>query len=185
MGQIIDKTQDPMYFEVGFSNMIVRSPDMLRLLTLLERVTGSDDMFNPDVKRVDKRKFTGKLLNPLRQSILRSGGIEPKATGVLKLYNPESKATISKFARSVIKDPALLETIERPDEYDDAVREAIGRIILEWNKVAPKGGATRKRKRERVCKLTTRRFNKCVRRRATHKANNKHMRNKHKHTRRA
>ncbi len=188
MGQIIDKTQDPMYFEVGFSNMIVRSPEMLRLFTLLNqvKVSDDDDMFK---KGSPKRKFTGKLLNPLRQSILRSSGIKPKATGVLKLYNPESKATIPEFASSVIKDPALLETINRPDEYDDAVNEAIGRIILEWDKVAPKGGATRKRKRERVCKLTTRRFNKCVRRRATHKANNKHarnkhMRNKHKHTRR-
>jgi len=183
MGQIIDKTQDPMYFEVGFSNMIVRSPEMLQLFTLLNQVKVSedDDMFK---KGSPKRKFTGKLLNPLRQSILRSSGIKPKATGVLKLYNPESKATISEFVSSVIKDPALLETINRPDEYDDAVNEAIGRIILEWDKVAPRGGATRKRKR--VCKLsanTRRRVNQCVRRRATRKASNK--RRKHARTRRA
>ena len=188
MGQIIDKKQDPMYFEVGFSNMIVRSPEMLGLLTLLERVKGSDDMFK-SVTGAQKRKFT-RMLVPLRQSISRSG-IEPKATGVLKILYDDAvhKEIISEFVRSMIKDPALLlATIAQPDEYDDAVNEAIGRIILEWNKVAPKGGATRKRKRERVCKLTTRRrVNQFFKgkRRATHKANNKRMRNKHKHTRRA
>jgi len=190
MGKIIDNPQNPIYFEVGFSNMIVRSSTMLQLLTLLNQVKGSNAMFNPDVTRGEKRHFTGRLLGPLRQSILSTRrGIEPKATGVLKLYNPEAKALIPKFVRSVLPEvePTLLATIEHHHDYDDSVNEAIGRIILEWNNTdAPKGGATRKRKR--VCKRNamTRRYNKCFngKRRDTrrkNKANNLEC----KHTRRA
>ena len=194
MGKIIDKTQNPIYFEVGFSNMIVRSSSMLQLLTLLNQVKGSNAMFNPGVSRGDQRSFSGKLLGPLRQSILQTRrGTEPKATGVLKLYNTEAKALLPKFVRSVLPEvePTLLSTIEHHHDYDDAVNEAIGRIMVEWNPDAPQGGgggATRKRKR--VCKRNamTRRFNKCFngKRRATrrkNKANN--GTHKHKHTRRA
>jgi len=191
MRQIINPEQDQTYFELGFSKMIVRSPEMLRLSTLLTNVEGKNEMFK-GVLGQEKRTFTRMLLGPLRQSILYNRlGIQPKATGVLQLYKPESKATLPEFVRSVIKqeqelDPGLLETIKHPHEYDDTVREAIGRIILEWNNAdAPRGGATRKRKR--VCKLSakTRRRVSKEKRRATHKANNKHARNKHKHTRRA
>jgi hypothetical protein len=163
MGQIIDETQDQTYFEVGFSKMFVRSPEMLRLLTLLNEVKGSDDMFRPDVKRADKRTFTGKLFGPLRKTIMSNSGAEPKASYVLKIYDAKSMDTLPAFVRSVIKqeqelEPKLLATINDPSEYDDAVSEAIGRIILEWNRATSvKGGATRKRKRERVCKLTKRR----------------------------
>ena len=188
MGQIIDETQDQTYFEVGFSKMNVRSPEMLRLYNLLNEVEGKNDMFK---KGSPKRKFSGNLLGPIRRSILSTRrDIEPKATGVLKTYDAEAMDTLPAFVRSVIKqeqelEPKLLSTIERPHEYDDAVSEAIGRIMLEWNKVAPKGGATRKRKRERVCKLTKRRRVSKGNRRATHKAINKKHKHKHTRTRRA
>jgi hypothetical protein len=100
--------------------------------------------------------------------------------------------TLPAFARSVTRsvikqelEPTLLATINDPSEYDDAVREAIGRIILEWNRATSvKGGATRKHKR--VCKrnaMTRRCLNQCVRRRATRKASNK--KRKHVRTHRA
>jgi hypothetical protein len=191
MGKIIDPKQDPKYFEVGFAHMRVRSSTMLQLLTLLNQVKGSNAMFNPGVTRGEKRYFTGRLLGPLRQSILSTRrGIEPKATGVLKLYNHEAKALIPKFVRSVLPEvePTLLATIEHHHDYDDSVNEAIGRIILEWNNTdAPKGGATRKRKR--VCKrnaMTRRRFNKYFngKRRDTRRKNKANNLKKCNHTRR-
>jgi hypothetical protein len=78
-------------------------------------------------------------------------------------------------------DPALLKTINEPKKYDDAVNEAIGNIVLEWNQKAPelKGGATRKRKR--ACKRNshTRRMNKRFRRatrKKTHAGKGRHKR---------
>jgi hypothetical protein len=194
MGQIIDKTQNPLYFEVGFANMIVRSPEMLGLLTLLNQVKGSDAMFKPDVNRAEKRKFTGRLLGPLRNLISKDGP-EPKASYVLQIYkdHADSRAILPAFVRSVLpigpEEPRLLSTINRPHEYDDAVNEAIGRIILEWNRVAPRGGATATRKRKRVCKLsakTRRRVSKWFKgkRRATRRKNKANS-GKHARTRRA
>jgi hypothetical protein len=190
MGQIIDKTQDQTYFEVGFSNMIVKSPEMLMLLTLLNQVKGRDEMFKKGVTGKEKRKFTRMLLGHLRKSITSEGGAEPKASYVLQIYkdHDESRATLPAFVRSVLpigsEEPRLLSTIDRPQEYDDAVNEAIGRIILEWNKVAPRGGATRKRKR--VCKLSakTRRRVSKGKRRATRRKNKANS-GKHARTRRA
>ena len=195
MGKIIDMNQNQTYFEAGFSKMFVRSPEMLRLLTLLNAVKGSDAMFKSGVNRKEKRTFTRMLVVPLRKFMTGNGGAEPKASYVLQIYNDTSMGTLPAFVRSVIEqelEPPLLATIERPHEYDDAVSEAIGRIILEWNTTAPRGGSTRKRKRERVCKLkakTNRRFNKWfkgTRRRVTRrkiKASNK--KRKHTRTRRA
>ena len=186
MGQIIDKTQDQTYFEVGFSNMIVRSPEMLRLFTLLNQVKGHDAMFK-SVKGKDKRAFTRMLLGPLRKIITRDGGAQPKASYVLQIYDTKSMETLPAFVRSVIQqelEPTVAEIINRPNKYDNAVNEAIGRIILEWNRTTSlKGGATRKHKR--VCKrnaMTRRRVSK-GKRRATHKAFNK--KRKHARTRRA
>ena len=188
MGKIIDKTQDQTYFEVGFSNMFVRSPEMLRLFNLLNEVKGNDAMFKPGVQRQEKRIFTSMLLGPLRTSMKKYSGIQPMASSVVKLYvSPESKKTLSEFTTSILKGDltGLEQTINDTDSYDDAVREAIGRIILEWNTTAPRGGATRKHKR--VCKFKAKTNRRCVnkgKRRATRrktKASNK----KHRHTRRA
>ena len=49
---------------------------------------------------------------------------------------------------------ALMQIVNDSANYDDAVREEIGRILLEWNRHAPLqlgGGSTRKR--TRVCRL--------------------------------
>jgi hypothetical protein len=191
MGKIIDINQDQTYFEVGFSNMIVRSPEMLRLFTLLNQVKGHDAMFK-SVKGKDKRAFTRMLLGPLRKIITRDGGAEPKASYVLQIYDTKSMETLPAFVRSVIQqelEPTVAEIINRPNKYDNAVNEAIGRIILEWNRTTSlKGGATRKHKR--VCKrnaMTRRRVSKGKRRatRRKNKANNKKHKHKHTRTRRA
>jgi hypothetical protein len=143
------------------------------------------------------------LLGPLRSSIKIYSGSKPAASSVLKLYytDDETKTkdtlnTLSAFVKSIlwnIKLPDEVEqTINDPDSYDDAVREAIGRIILEWNDVAPakvpaKGGATRKPKRARKLsvKTTRRRVNTCFsgkRRHATRRT--RASKGMHKRTRR-
>ena len=176
MRKIIDKKQDQMYFEVGFSNMFVRSPQMIILFNHLNDVKGNDDrMFQQGVHHTVLRRFNTGLLGPLRSSMRTHSGIEPAASSVLKLYytDDETKTkdtlnTLSAFIKSILWNIELPDEVEQtindPDSYDDAVREAIGRIILEWNNVAPaKGGATRKLKRARKLsvKTTRRRVNKC------------------------
>ena len=169
-----DKTNDQMYFEVGFSDMFVRSLPMLTLFNFLNNVNGKG-MFQQGVHRTVLRRFNTGLLGPLRSSMITHSGIEPAASSVLKLYytDDETKTkdtlnTLSAFVKSILWNIELPDEVEQtindPDSYDDAVREAIGRIILEWNNVAPaKGGATRKLKRARKLsvKTTRRRVNKC------------------------
>jgi len=194
-----DKTNDQMYFEVGFSDMFVRSLPMLTLFTLLNNVNGKDDrMFQQGVQRSVLRTFNNVLLGPLRSSMAKHSGIEPIASSVLKLYytDDETKTkntlnTLSAFVKSILWKIELTEDVEQtindPDNYDDAVREAIGRIILEWNNVAAKGGATRKPKRARKLsvKTTRRRVNKCFSGKRRHAARRtRASKGMHKRTRR-
>jgi hypothetical protein len=199
MRKIIDRANDQMYFEVGFSDMFDRSMPMLRLFNLLNNVNGNDDrMFKQGMQRTVLRMFNTALLGPLRASMAKHSGIEPIASSVLKLYytDDETKTkntlnTLSAFVKSILWKIELTDDVEQtindPDSYDDAVREAIGRIILEWNNVAAKGGATRKPKRVRKLsvKTTRRRVNKCFsgkRRHATRRT--RASKGMHKRTRR-
>jgi hypothetical protein len=193
-----DKTNDQTYFEVGFSDMFVRSSSMLTLFNLLNNVNGDDHMFKQGMHRTVLRTFNTGLLVPLRSSITKHSGIKPIASSVLKLYYTEDETktkntlnTLSEFVKSILWNIQLPDDVEQtindPDSYDDAVREAIGRIILEWNEVAPKGGATRKPKRARKLsvKTTRRRVNTCFsgkRRHATRRT--RASKGMHKRTRR-
>jgi hypothetical protein len=169
------------------------------LFNLLNNVNGNDDrMFKQGMQRTVLRMFNTALLGPLRASMAKHSGIEPIASSVLKLYytDDETKTkntlnTLSAFVKSILWKIELTDDVEQtindPDSYDDAVREAIGRIILEWNNVAAKGGATRKPKRVRKLsvKTTRRRVNKCFsgkRRHATRRT--RASKGMHKRTRR-
>uniref|UniRef100_A0A6C0M326 Uncharacterized protein n=1 Tax=viral metagenome TaxID=1070528 RepID=A0A6C0M326_9ZZZZ len=154
-------------YEVNFKDMPTRSPAMLELLNALKGIN-IDKAKSNQIKKVGELRYN--LLYPLRESIAKHR-VEPSATHVLKIYD---KSTIDNYLLMLVKyvllnnilktpgvNPALIKIVNEPANYDDAVREEIGRILLEWNKSAPPqlgGGSTRKRKR--VCRLnnaTTRR----------------------------
>ena len=110
------------------------------------------------------KALRSNLLGPLREFIASQGGVAPSATYVIKLYD---KSTIHDYLMALVmyallndqlkgKDAnsGLMKTISDSANYDDAVREEIGRILLEWHRHAPLqlgGGSTRKR--TRVCRL--------------------------------
>jgi hypothetical protein len=119
------------------------------------------------------KALRSNLLGPLREFIASQGGVAPSATYVIKLYD---KSTIHDYLMALVmyallndqlkgKDAnsGLMKTISDSANYDDAVREEIGRILLEWNKFAPVqlgGGSTRKRKRSCRLNAMTRRQSK-------------------------
>ena len=175
MMKIIDKRQDQMFFQIGFADMPIKSPEMLNLLTRLNQVKLDDKLVQEKDMMLRHQR---RILLPLRKHILKFG--QPKASYVHKTFN---KTLLPEFIKTLLNtdDPALLETIDKPKTYDEEVNEAIGNIVLEWNQKAPvlKGGATRKHKR--VCKRNshTRRMNKCVRRatrKKTHAGKGRHKR---------
>jgi|694.fasta_scaffold10800_4 hypothetical protein len=179
MMKIIDTKQDQMFFQIGFADMPVMSPEMLNLLTQLNQVEFDEKL----VQEKDMLRHQRRILGPLRKHIQEFG--QPKASFVHKIFNKTDTLLplFPEFIKTLLKtdDPALLKTINEPKKYDDTVNEAIGSIILEWNQKAPvlKGGATRKHKR--VCKRNshTRRMNKCVRRatrKKTHAGKGRHKR---------
>ena len=144
--------------ELDFKHMPVKSPHMLELLTALKGIK----MDEAKLKQMNKFKaLRSNLLYPLREFIEKQGGLAPSATYVIKLYD---KSTINDYLIGLVRyallkdesqnNSGLIKIISEPANYDDAVREEIGRILLEWNALAPSqlgGGSTRKRKR--VCRL--------------------------------
>jgi hypothetical protein len=149
-------------YEISFKDMPTRSPHMLELLNALKGIK----MDQAKLNQMNKFKaLRSNLLGPLREFIAIQGGVAPSATYVIKLYD---KSTIHDYLMALVMyallkeklkdEPAnsgLMQTISDSANYDDAVREEIGRILLEWNQHAPPrlggGGSTRKRKR--VCRL--------------------------------
>jgi hypothetical protein len=185
MGKIIDPKQDPTYFEVGFADMRVKTTEMLKLHNALNEFKFDEETLKGLLKH------QRRILPPLRKHIAMFG--PPKASYVHKIFNKTETLLplFPEFIKDLLKtkDPKLIKTIDAPKKYDDAVHEAIGNIVLEWNRHAidMKGGATRKRKR--VCKrnaMTRRRFNKYFngKRRDTRRKNKANYL-KCKHTRRA
>jgi hypothetical protein len=154
MGKIIDPNQDHTYFEVGFADMRVKTTEMLKLLNALNETKFDEETLKGLLKH------QRRMLPLLRQHIVQFG--PPKASYVHNIFN---KTLLPEFIKDLLKtnDSNLIKTINAPKKYDDAVHEAIGNLILEWNRraIELKGGATRKCKRG--CKLITktRRFNKC------------------------
>ena len=162
LATILGKDPESSY-EIDFKNMPGRSPHMLKLLHLLHGIK-IDKPKSKKIKKASELRYN--LLCPLREFIAKQGGIAPSATHVIKIYD---KSTINKYmitlVRYLLKDQLqgkdansdLMKTISDSANYDDAVREEIGRILLEWNQHAPLqlgGGSTRKRKL--VCRLNAR-----------------------------
>jgi hypothetical protein len=148
-------------YEINFKDMPTRSPYMLQLIHLLNGIE-IDKVKSDYIKKVKDLRYI--LLYPIREFIKENRGIEPSATYVIKIHH---KSTIINkdmltLVRYLLKDKlkgepansALMQIVNDSANYDDAVREEIGRILLEWNRHAPLqmgGGSTRKR--TRVCRL--------------------------------
>ena len=168
LGMISREPQDGLLFTIEFDKMPVRSPFMLQLLQLLNGIK----IDKIELDKMNKFKLMrSNLLRPLREFTASQGGVTPKATYVTKMYKNTPvvlERILPTFLKDVLlkeqlqnADPGLIETIDSSD-YDDAVNEAIGRIILEWNAAAPPslggggGGSTQKRKRVGKLNATTR-----------------------------
>jgi hypothetical protein len=149
-------------YEINFKDMPTRSPFMLRLLNALKGI----EMNEAALKLMRKFGVLGSnLLGPLRKFIAKQGGVIPNATYVIKIYH---QPTVNDYLIALVKfvllksqlkgedaNSGLMKIVNEPANYDDAVREEIGRILLEWNQRAPRqlGGGGYTRKRKRVCRL--------------------------------
>jgi hypothetical protein len=170
-------------YDISFKDMPTRSPHMLELLTALK----GKHIDATNSNQINKfGALRSNLLGPLREFIKKQGGVAPKSTYVIELYD---KSTINDYLMGLVryallkdelqgKDATsdLIKIVNDPANYDDAVREEIGRILLEWSQHAPLqlggGGSTRKRKR--VC-----RFNAPTRRQSgTQSGKRRHTRQK-------
>ena len=163
LATILERDPESNY-EIDFEDMPTRSPYMLELLTALKGIKMDDEA---TLKQMNKfGALRSNLLGPLREFIAKHGRVPPSATYVIKLYD---KSTINNYLIALVKyallsnilksqgaNSGLMIIVNEPANYDDAVREEIGRILLEWNEHAPVklGGSTRKRKR--VCRLNAR-----------------------------
>ena len=129
---------------------------MLQLIHLLNGIE-IDKKKSIEIKKARDLRYN--LLYPLREFIKKNLGIEPSATYVIKIYD---KSTINKDMLTLVRyllndklksepaNSALMQIVNDSANYDDAVREEIGRILLEWNEHAPPqlgGGSTQKRRR--------------------------------------
>lgn len=183
MTQIVDAEPERFYFEIGFSDMLIKTPEMLKLLNLLNEVKFDEEILTRLLRH------QRRILPPLRKHI-REHGV-PKASYVHNIFNKRDTLLplLPEFIKDLLKpqDPALIKTIDAPRKYDDAVNEAIGNIVLEWNqkaRVLPRGGATRKRKRACKRNAHTRRINKRFRRATRKNAHTHAGKGRHKRTRR-
>ena len=153
--KILDPANPDGNRKIAFNDMPVRSPGMLQLYYALK-------MINFDKEKTKQKKKYGtlryNLLTPIREFILKQGGVTPSNAYVINIYH---KSTVHKDWLTLVKyvllkdqlaDLKLMQIVSDPANYDDAVNEEIGRILLEWNTHAPAkltGGSTRKRKRVR------------------------------------
>lgn len=153
--QILDPANPDENRKIAFNDMPVRSPGMLQLYYALK-------MINFDKEKTRQKKKFGmlryNLLNPIRKFISDHGGVTPSAAYVINIYDKSTVhndwLTLVKYVllKDKLDDSELMRIVSDPANYDDAVNEEIGRILLEWNTHAPAkltGGSTRKRKRVR------------------------------------
>jgi hypothetical protein len=173
--QILDPANPDGNRKIMFNDMPVRSPGMLQLYSALKGIQIDKNKSKKIRKYVDLRY---NLLYPIRNFISAQGGVTPSDAYVINIYD---KSTINQYLITLIgyvllKDhlnanPDLMETVNDPANYDDAVNEEIGRILLQWNDQSPsklRGGSTRKR--QRVCRwknVVTRRTKNGKKRNAT------------------
>jgi hypothetical protein len=161
--KILDTENPDGNRKIAFNDMPVRSPGMLQLYSALKGINMDNETLK-QIKRLKVKVLCYNLLYPIREFILTQGGVTPSNAYVINIYDKlYDKSTINSFLITLIgyvllKDylnahPDLMETVNDPANYDDAVNEEIGRILLEWNKQSPSklhGGSTRKR--QRVCR---------------------------------
>ena len=148
-------------YEINFEDMATRSPYMLELLNALKGIKMDEAKLNQMTKL---KALRSNLLGPMREFIATQGGVIPNATYVIKIYH---QSTINNYLIALVKyallkdqlqgedaNSGLMQIVNDPANYDDAVREEIGRILLEWNEHAPvKLGGRSTRKRKRVCRF--------------------------------
>lgn len=159
MMQIVDADPDRNQ-TIGFAHMPVRSHTMLRLHDALKGVHPQSSLQRTNALLSDL------LLPPIKLHVANTGGVVPTAhfVGVQdEIYDAETKRrvfpTLVKYIflpKEMEHNPALDEQNEY-DRYDDAVKEEIGRILLEYYALAELkmqggGGRSHTRKRRRHCR---------------------------------
>jgi hypothetical protein len=150
--KILDPANPDGNRKIAFNDMPVRSPGMLQLYNWLKEIKIKNKI--KEIKRFVDLRYN--LLYPIREFISRHRGAIPSAAYVINIYD---KSTVHADWVTLVKYVLLNELNANPDfraivndhaNYDDAVNEEIGRILLEWNAGSPKtlrGGSTRKRQR--------------------------------------
>jgi hypothetical protein len=134
MTQILDADPDRNQ-TIGFAHMPVRSHTMLRLHDALKGVHPQPgDVF---LKRSGGAHLSDVLLPPIQQHIARTGGVVPTAhfVGVQdEIYDDETKRRVFPTLVKYMLLPNAPELDEQNNyaRYDDAVKEEIGRILLEY-----------------------------------------------------
>jgi hypothetical protein len=162
--KILDSADPDGTRKIAFNDMPVRSPGMLQLYNWLKGINMDIETLR-QIKQLKVKDLRYNLLYPIRNFISnpKQRRIIPSAAHVINIYD---KSTIKNYwgmfvkyvlLKEVLKDqPAdseLMKIVSDPANYDDAVNEEIGRILLEWNRGSPRnlrGGSTRKR--QRVCR---------------------------------
>ena len=158
MMQIVDAEPDRNQ-TIGFTHMPVRAHTMLRLYDALKGVhPQSGDVF---LKRTNAL-LSDLLLPPIKLHVARTGGVVPTAhfVGVTdEIYDAETKRRVFPTLVKYMFLPNAPELDEQNeyDRYDDAVKEEIGRILLEYYALAELkmqggGGRSHTRKRRRHCR---------------------------------
>jgi hypothetical protein len=157
LDEILDPANPDGNREIAFNDMPVRSPGMLQLYYALKGINMDNETLK-QIKRLKVKDLRYNLLYPIRNFISRQGGAIPSAAYVIKIYDESTVhnnwLTLVKYVllKDKLDDSELMNIVSDPANYDDAVNEEIGRILLEWNTHAPAtltGGSTRKRKRVR------------------------------------
>ena len=156
LADILDPANPDGNRKIAFNDMPVRTPGMLQLYNWLKGIQINKNKINQIKRFVDLRY---NLLYPIREFISRHRGAIPSAAYVINIYD---ESTVHKDCVTLVKyvllkeltaNPGFMAIVSDPTNYDDAVNEEIGRILLEWNAGSPiklRGGSTRKR--QRVCR---------------------------------
>ncbi len=183
--------------KIGFKDMPLRSSFMLRLHDALKSVRAHEGVF-----RKFGQMFT-VMLRPIREHVARYGML-PTAQYVGLVDGVYDMNEKRRLFPTLVRDVFLSEEVERRpenmdasimltelnkrnnvyDKYDDAVKEEIGRILLEYARnymgKLRGGGKTRRKKQRRLHKKTRtsrKKVSAATRKRRTN------FRMKHRHTR--
>ena len=164
MTQILGGANPDMNQTIGFTHMPVRSHTMLRLHDALKGVHPHPrDVF---LQLSGETYLSDVLLPPIVLHIANAGGVVPTAhyVGVEDtIYDADTKR---RLFPTLVKYMLLPKEMERNpeldeqnvyDQYDDAVKEEIGRILLEYYAIATGrnmqgGGKSHTRKRRQRCR---------------------------------